>query len=116
LVNKEYIKTLKSLVSNYKQYHNAQPKSFFINEPGVYSLLLRSKKEQAQKFFKWIIEKVIPSIREKGFYELEKKNKDQVNEFNIKINTLIKEHIKDKKELIKRIKVLENNQAKNILQ
>jgi prophage antirepressor-like protein len=112
LVDNEYIKSLKNLVLDYTQYNKTHPKTLFINESGVYALLLRSKKKTAKKFYKWVIEKVLPSIREKGYYELEKKYKDQINEFNNNIKTLIKEHNKDKKKLIERIKVLENNQAK----
>ncbi len=44
LVEKEYIKRLKNIIENYKIYPNAQPNALFINEYGLYSLLLRSKK------------------------------------------------------------------------
>ena len=44
LVDREFIKQLKNILNDYKIYPNAQPKSLFINEYGLYSLLLRSKK------------------------------------------------------------------------
>lgn len=39
-----------------------------VNESGLYTLAFRSKKEGAKKFRKWITGEVIPSIRKKGSY------------------------------------------------
>jgi anti-repressor protein len=39
-----------------------------INEPGLYSLILRSRKPQAKAFKRWITHEVIPSIRRTGSY------------------------------------------------
>ena len=99
LVDKEYIQILKDITTNYKMYHNAQPTSLFINEAGIYALLLRSKKKTAKKFYKWTIEEVLPSIREKGYYELEQKHKIKVDELNEKI--IIKYYINEKEQRIK---------------
>ncbi len=60
LVDKEFIKQLKNIVDNYKIFPNAQPNSLFLNEFGLYSLLLRSRKNEAKKFFFWIVKNVIP--------------------------------------------------------
>jgi prophage antirepressor-like protein len=115
LVEKEYVKKLKDLVDDYKKYHNAQPTSLFLNEPGIYALLIRSKKSTARKFYKWTIEEVLPSIRVKGYYELEKKQKIKVSKLNKKIKILENDN-KVKEEnvnnLNQRIKILENNQSK----
>ena len=51
LVDKEFIKQLKNVVNNYKIYPNAQPNSLFINEYGLYLLLIRSKRNEAKQFF-----------------------------------------------------------------
>ena len=40
----------------------------FINEPGVYSLILRSKLPEAEEFQFWVFEEVLPSIRKYGIY------------------------------------------------
>jgi anti-repressor protein len=40
----------------------------FVNEPGLYSLILRSRKTEARKFKRWITHEVIPSIRKTGSY------------------------------------------------
>lgn len=39
-----------------------------INESGLYSLVLRSRKESAKRFKKWITSQVVPSIRKHGGY------------------------------------------------
>ena len=37
-----------------------------ISEPGLYSLILRSRKPEAKAFKRWIIHEVVPSIRKRG--------------------------------------------------
>lgn len=39
-----------------------------INEPGLYSVILRSEKPEAKQFKRWITHEVIPSIRKHGGY------------------------------------------------
>ena len=52
----------------------------FINESGLYSLILRSKLDTAKKFKWWVTKNVLPSIRKQGFY----------NSFNNRNNNLFK--------------------------
>lgn len=40
----------------------------FINESGLYALIIRSNKPEARKFRKWITSEVLPSIRRTGKY------------------------------------------------
>ena len=40
----------------------------FLNESGMYSLILRSKLDAAKKFKRWVTNDVLPSIRKQGFY------------------------------------------------
>ena len=42
-----------------------------ISEPGLYSLILRSRKPEAKAFKQWIIHEVVPSIRKRGLYATE---------------------------------------------
>lgn len=42
--------------------------TFIINESGLYSLILRSRKPEARKFRKWVTSEVLPSIRKTGSY------------------------------------------------
>lgn len=39
-----------------------------VNEPGLYSLILRSRKPEAKRFKRWVIHEVLPSIRKTGAY------------------------------------------------
>ena len=47
-----------------------------INESGLYSLILRSRKPQAKKFKKWITSEVLPAIRKTGSYSIKNQNSD----------------------------------------
>ena len=42
-----------------------------VNEPGLYSLILGSRKPEAKSFKRWIIHEVIPSIRKTGSYQVQ---------------------------------------------
>ncbi len=44
------------------------PERAIINESGLYSLILRSRKPEAKAFKKWITSEVLPSIRKTGKY------------------------------------------------
>jgi anti-repressor protein len=41
-----------------------------VNEPGLYSLVLKSRKPEAKAFKRWITHEVIPSIRQTGRYDV----------------------------------------------
>ena len=41
----------------------------FVNESGLYSLILQSKLESAKVFKKWVTKDVLPSIRKTGRYD-----------------------------------------------
>ena len=43
-------------------------KAIFINESGLYSLIIGSKLESARKFKRWVTSEVLPSIRKHGGY------------------------------------------------
>lgn len=42
-----------------------------VSEPGLYSLILRSRKPEAKAFKRWVTHEVIPSIRKHGLYATE---------------------------------------------
>ncbi|SDB96936.1 BRO-N domain-containing protein [Shouchella lonarensis] len=42
--------------------------SVFINEDGLYGILLVSRKKEAKAFRKWITSKVLPSVRKTGSF------------------------------------------------
>lgn len=43
--------------------------TLIINEPGLYSLILKSRKPEAKAFKRWITHEVLPSIRQTGQYQ-----------------------------------------------
>ena len=47
-----------------------ETRAIFINESGLYSLILSSKLEQAKVFRRWVTSEVLPQIRRTGRYEL----------------------------------------------
>ena len=54
--------------------------AIFINESGLYSLILSSKLESARRFKRWVTSEVLPAIRKNGRYELEKQNTQLSNQ------------------------------------
>ena len=46
----------------------------FINESGLYSLILGSKKPEARAFKRWVTSEVLPSIRKTGQYNVQKQS------------------------------------------
>ena len=44
---------------------------WIVNEPGLYSIIIRSNKPEAKQFKRWITHEVLPSIRKTGGYEVD---------------------------------------------
>ena len=47
------------------------PNKTIISEPGLYKLIMRSRKPEAKAFQRWITHEVLPSIRKHGIYATE---------------------------------------------
>jgi len=86
--NKIHLKNLKLLF----KIKNEHPNTIYINEIGLYTLLIKSKQKKAKEFQKWIINDILPSLRKHGKYEVNKKIKLKIKNLNNKINILIKEN------------------------
>ena len=52
----------------HEQYSGSGRKPILINESGLYSLILRSRKPEAKRFKKWVTSEVLPSVRKHGAY------------------------------------------------
>ncbi len=52
----------------HEQYSGSGRKPVLINESGLYSLILRSRKAEAKRFKKWVTAEVLPAIRKHGRY------------------------------------------------
>ena len=62
---------------------SGNPNATIINEPGLYSLVLGSRKPEAKAFKHWITHDVIPSIRKHGGREQERhRERDAISELN----------------------------------
>jgi prophage antirepressor-like protein len=51
-----------------------------VDEPGLYKLIFKSRKAEAEKFQEWVYEEVLPSIRKTGRYEVPKEIKERSTE------------------------------------
>jgi prophage antirepressor-like protein len=66
--------------------HPPQDAAVYISEPGLYSLVMRSKKQEAEEFTDWIVGTVLPAIRAHGCYKGKGPTGQQVsllNEFDL---------------------------------
>lgn len=70
-----------------------------VNEPGLYALILKSRKPEAKQFKRWVTHEVIPSIRKHGVYMTPK----TVEEFLLNPDTIIQIAKNWKEEQQKRI-------------
>ena len=71
-----------------------------INESGLYSLILRSKKVEAKLFKQWVTKDVLPSIRKHGMYATEVTIDKMLSDpdFAIKLLTQLKDEKQKRKE------------------
>jgi anti-repressor protein len=76
-----------------------QGKTNIVNEPGLYTLILGSRKPEAKQFKRWITHEVIPSIRKHGAYMTPEK----IEEVLLNPDTIIKLATNLKEEQRKRI-------------
>jgi prophage antirepressor-like protein len=44
--------------------------ALFVNEDGLYDVILESRKPEARRFRKWVTSEILPSIRKSGEYHL----------------------------------------------
>ncbi|MCI0947938.1 toxin Bro [Clostridioides difficile] len=65
----QVIKLNNSIVtdSHIRKLHNTGEN--FLTESGVYKLIFKSKKEEAEKFQDWVTDEVLPSVRKTGEYK-----------------------------------------------
>lgn len=57
-------------IPNLKPSYN-EGKEIYINEPGLYALIMKSKTHFAKTFQKFVYEQILPSIRKRGRFQLE---------------------------------------------
>jgi prophage antirepressor-like protein len=97
-VDKQDMKQFQYINYDYKYGH---PQSLYLNESGLYSLMLGSRMKNARKFRLWVTRIVLPNIRKYGMYKLKKEYEEKYNSILAKINFLEKENKKIKQNLKK---------------
>jgi prophage antirepressor-like protein len=95
--NKIKLKYLKLILKN-----KNHPDTVYINESGLYTFLIKSKKKIAIDFQLWIENEVLPKLKKFGKYEVNKKIKIKLKNLNNKIKELKKSNL-----------ILKNNMTKN---
>ena len=80
--DKQVIKLTNSKVgsTDFRKLHNTGEN--FLTESGVYKLVFKSRKPEAEKFTDWIADEVLPTIRKTGNYSISSE------EFNERFNRL----------------------------
>ena len=66
--------------------HSPQDVAVYISEPGLYSLILRSKKQEAEDFQDWVVGTLLPEIRAGSYKSVKPQTKLQIcllNEFDL---------------------------------
>lgn len=89
--DKQVIKLTNSKIgrADFRELHNTGEN--FLTESGVYKLIFKSRKEEAERFQDWVTDEVLPSIRKNGAYAL-----NPINEFKGQMATLINEMFEEK--------------------
>ena len=64
---------------------NNQKNTIYINESGLYSLILRSKLESARAFKRWVTKDALPSVRKTGRYSYDDMNHKYNDSLTFKI-------------------------------
>lgn len=96
-VSEKHRSRLDELVDDPSQINkNAQPHAIYIDEPGLYKLMMTSRKESAVQFQDWILDEVIPKIREFGQYHISEKYKKELDQIKDKLNALKNNQKKNK--------------------
>ena len=72
---KQVVKLTNSKVAkyNFRKLHNTGEN--FLTESGVYKLVFKSHKPNAESFTDWIADEVLPTLRKTGSYEMPKQDK-----------------------------------------
>lgn len=81
----------------------------FISEPGLYKLIMRSRKQEAKEFQRWVTHEVLPTIRKHGIYATET-TIDQIladPDFGIRLLTDLKDERAKRIEAENHVKELE---------
>jgi len=80
----------------FRKLHNTGEN--FLTESGVYKLIFKSKKAEAERFQDWVTDEVLPQIRKTGSYA---NNQNSINEFKGQLTTMVNNLFEDKLKEVK---------------
>jgi prophage antirepressor-like protein len=100
IIDKKYRKHLRD-IETIHEVDRRQENTVYINEPGLYKLVIKSKMKMAKEFQIWLIEDALPKLRKFGFYEVDNKTKNKIKNLNHKISLLTKSNNKLKQNMTK---------------
>lgn len=85
-ISLDKIKMNETMPAHFGTPQKIQAHTIFINESGLYSLILRSKLEGAKKFKRWVTKEVLPTLRKNGSYQIPqvKSNPDKLREIQLR--------------------------------
>jgi len=76
----------------------------FVNEDGLYDVILDSRKPEAKKFRKWITSEVLPAIRKTGGYQAEILTEKEQLVASMKLTIETSEEVREIKDDVKMLK------------
>lgn len=84
--------------------------AYIISEPGLYRLIMRSRKPEAKEFQRWVTHEVLPSIRKHGAYMTQQTLDKALTspDFLIQLATKLKEEQEKVKELEPKAQALDD--------
>lgn len=88
---KQVVKVTNSKVKDvdFRKLHNTGEN--FLTESGVYKLVFKSRKPNAEAFTDWIADEVLPTLRKTGSYEMPKKKSDKPKKEKLpSVNMMVK--------------------------
>ena len=109
---KQVIKLTNSKIGNpdFRKLHNTGEN--FLTESGVYKLIFKSKKKEAEKFQDWVTDEVLPQIRQTGGY-IPTKEEESDEEFLARALLVAQRTLEKKnKELEEKNKLIEEQKPK----
>lgn len=85
---KKKVKLTNSIMGNnhFRKLHNTGEN--FLTESGVYKLIFKSRKEEAEKFQDWVTDEVLPKIRNNGYYVSDDITNEQIEKLQQEVDAL----------------------------
>lgn len=76
-------------------YIGRQGKANIVNEPGLYSLIFKSRKPEAKEFKRWVTHTVLPMIRKTGGYIAGEENCESDEELILRAMIVLKNKVEE---------------------